>query len=260
MTEFGQGDRVRVDIPDETDPDHERFHGQHGIILMKISDDAGSLTNDDRDSVVYQVELDADSFSKVPKEPGLYRVRHRNEDREHLEYIGESSDTRRRIKSRALDAAGWDFTALRNHDRADEYPGTARGAYVLEGPEEIDVEIPETATATAQAELRSGDDVVVTFDPPVAEEFPSIRLLLPGDPLFDVLVSTTAQANSGEIVFVCGYREKEGSERVVAESRYEETDEATVVLPAVDDGPGDLPEGTSLPSVSEAKETVRDWL
>jgi ribosomal protein L21E len=58
MSEFGQGDRVRVDIPDETDPDHERFHGQHGIILRKISDDAGSLTDDDRDSVVYRVELD----------------------------------------------------------------------------------------------------------------------------------------------------------------------------------------------------------
>ena len=164
-------------------------------------------------------------------------------------------------QSRALDAAGWEFTALRNHDRADEYPGTARGAYVLEGPEEIDVEIPENATATAQAELRNGDDVVVTFDPPVAEEFTSIRLLLPGDPLFDALVSTTSQASSGDIVFVCGYREKEESERVVAESTYEATDEATVVLPAVDDdGPADLPEGTSLPSVSEAKKTVRDWL
>ena len=163
-------------------------------------------------------------------------------------------------QSRALDAAGWEFTALRNHDRADDYSGTARGAYVLEGPEEIEVEIPESATATAQAELRNGDDVVVTFDPPVAEEFPSIRLLLPGDSLFDALVSTTAQASSDEIVFVCGYREKERSERVVAEPTYEGTEEANVVLPAVDDGPADLPEGTSLPSVSEAKETVRDWL
>jgi len=45
--------------------------------------------------------LRADSFSKIPKEPGLYRIRHRTENRDHLEYIGESGDTRRRIQSLA---------------------------------------------------------------------------------------------------------------------------------------------------------------
>ena len=43
--------------------------------------------------------LDGGSFSEVPKEPGLYRIRHRSKDHEHLEYIGESGDTRRRIQS-----------------------------------------------------------------------------------------------------------------------------------------------------------------
>lgn len=45
--------------------------------------------------------LDAGTFSEVPKEPGLYRIRHRNEERNFLEYIGESGDTRRRIQSLA---------------------------------------------------------------------------------------------------------------------------------------------------------------
>ncbi len=45
--------------------------------------------------------LDADSFSEVPKEPGLYRICHRKEERDPLEYIGESGDTRRRIQSLA---------------------------------------------------------------------------------------------------------------------------------------------------------------
>ncbi len=48
--------------------------------------------------------LDADSFSKVAKEPGLYRIRHRIKHRDHLEYIGESGDTRRRIQSLARGA------------------------------------------------------------------------------------------------------------------------------------------------------------
>lgn len=45
--------------------------------------------------------LHADSFSKIPKEPGLYRVRHHRESRSFLEYIGESNDTRRRVQSLA---------------------------------------------------------------------------------------------------------------------------------------------------------------
>lgn len=45
--------------------------------------------------------LDAGSSSVVPKEPRLYRIRYRNEERNHLEYIGESGDTRRRIQSLA---------------------------------------------------------------------------------------------------------------------------------------------------------------
>ena len=45
--------------------------------------------------------LDADSSSEVPKEAGLYRIRHEYEERDHLEYLGESGDTRRRIQSLA---------------------------------------------------------------------------------------------------------------------------------------------------------------
>jgi len=59
MNRLTNGDRVRVDIPDKTDPDHAHFHGQHGTILKMVSDDAGNLTNDDRDSVIYRVELDS---------------------------------------------------------------------------------------------------------------------------------------------------------------------------------------------------------
>ncbi|MDB2276653.1 GIY-YIG nuclease family protein, partial [Halorubrum ezzemoulense] len=45
--------------------------------------------------------LYTDSFSEIPKEPGLYRVRHQHDERSFLEYIGESGDTRRRVQSLA---------------------------------------------------------------------------------------------------------------------------------------------------------------
>ena len=51
------GDRIRVDITDETDLDHY-MHGEHGRITNIIEDDAGATTGDERDSTIYQVELD----------------------------------------------------------------------------------------------------------------------------------------------------------------------------------------------------------
>lgn len=58
MTAFEVRDLVRVDIPDQTDPDFDRYHGQTGRISEIIEDDAGMETADERDSFIYRVELD----------------------------------------------------------------------------------------------------------------------------------------------------------------------------------------------------------
>jgi hypothetical protein len=58
MENTDKGDLVRIDIPDETDPDHDRLHGRHGEILAILDDDAGAVTGDDRDAVLYRVQLD----------------------------------------------------------------------------------------------------------------------------------------------------------------------------------------------------------
>jgi ribosomal protein L21E len=64
MTEFKQGDRVRIDIPDETDPDH-RLHGEHGEVVGMIQDSAGQETGDRRDSRIYRVRLESDETVDV---------------------------------------------------------------------------------------------------------------------------------------------------------------------------------------------------
>ena len=56
MRRFEEGDRVRVDIPDETDPDYERLHGLQGTVVEIIEDDAGQETGDPRDSHIFCVE------------------------------------------------------------------------------------------------------------------------------------------------------------------------------------------------------------
>ena len=58
MNRFSEGDRVRVDVPDEADPDYERLHGEHGTIIEVRRDDAGTLTGDERDNVLFRVDLD----------------------------------------------------------------------------------------------------------------------------------------------------------------------------------------------------------
>jgi hypothetical protein len=56
IDDLSEGDRVRVDIPDEGDPDHE-YHGTHGEIVKIVQDDAGRATGDPRDSVIYRVKV-----------------------------------------------------------------------------------------------------------------------------------------------------------------------------------------------------------
>ncbi len=47
MQRFSEGNRVRIDIPDETDPDHQEYHGK---VVAVLSDDADSVTADERDA------------------------------------------------------------------------------------------------------------------------------------------------------------------------------------------------------------------
>ena len=56
---YEEGDRVRVDIPDENDPDHERLHGAHGTVIEIQEDGAGATTGDDRDNYLVRIEVDS---------------------------------------------------------------------------------------------------------------------------------------------------------------------------------------------------------
>lgn len=163
-------------------------------------------------------------------------------------------------QSGRLQTAEWSFTALRNHERADEYPGTAGNAFVLEYPEGGDVDSPESVSKTAQAELGEPGAVVVTFSPEVADQFPSIRLLLPGDPIFNELLSIATDGEAPNIKMISGSTaEGTGEPDVIVDDSWIET--ADVVAPAVTkESISDLPNGQSLDSVAEAKEIVLEWL
>lgn len=58
MRRFEVGERVRIDIPDETDPDYNRYHDRVGSVVEVLEDDAGQHTGDERDSHLFGVELE----------------------------------------------------------------------------------------------------------------------------------------------------------------------------------------------------------
>lgn len=58
MSQFEPSDRVRIDIPDETDPDHDQYHGRRGEVIELLEDDVGEVTGDERDATLYRVKLE----------------------------------------------------------------------------------------------------------------------------------------------------------------------------------------------------------
>lgn len=60
MPRFVPGDSVRIDIPDQTDPDHDSFHGRKGEVIEVLEDDASMTTGDRRNGVLYRVRLEDD--------------------------------------------------------------------------------------------------------------------------------------------------------------------------------------------------------
>lgn len=60
MAPIKAGDKVRIDIPDTTDPDHDRLHGETGIVVEVVEDDLGDVTGDSRDCYKFRVRLDDD--------------------------------------------------------------------------------------------------------------------------------------------------------------------------------------------------------
>ncbi|WP_135536465.1 DEAD/DEAH box helicase [Halostella pelagica] len=164
-------------------------------------------------------------------------------------------------QSDRLEEAEWTFTALRNHARTGDFDDVVDDTYVLELPEGGSVAMPDSLGETAQAELGGGSGVVVTFKPGIADKFPSIRLLLPGDPLFEVLARDATPEEVDSLEFVCGRREESGSS-VTRGHRVADAKQATVVEPATtSEAVKDLLGGTSsITNPDDAEQTVLNWL
>jgi len=59
MPRFTVGDRVRVNISNEVDPDHDRYHGRHRTIVEIFEDDAPEETGKEQDTYLFRIEFDS---------------------------------------------------------------------------------------------------------------------------------------------------------------------------------------------------------
>lgn len=182
-------------------------------------------------------------------------------DRSYEALVGLETIETLLTQSSRLEEAGWTFTALRNHDRADDFDDVVDDAYVLELPDGGTVAIPDSLGETAQAELGNGSGVVVTFEPGIADKYPSVRLLLPGDPLFEMLVREVTPEEVDSLEFICGRREESGSS-VTREQRVANAKQAAVMEPAAtSEGVKNLLGGmSSITNSDDSEQTVLNWL
>jgi len=217
--------------------------------------ESDSATAATRESIIESAGLDG---WEQRRHPALTKVG--GEERAYEPVVSVETVETLLTQSGRLEDVEWSFTALRNHDRVEEYDGIADGAYVLDVPEGDVVAVPESIAETAQEKLGGSDGVVVTFQPDIAEEYPSIRLVLPGDPLFDMLVEIAAGGDASTVRMVYG-EGRDGTPQVTVGDADSDIGSADVVAPATDnESVCDLLGGGSLETVDAAEQTVLDWL
>lgn len=166
-------------------------------------------------------------------------------------------------QSEVLANKGWSFTALRRQDATADYPGTADDAYILQPPEtETDAWHAPSVPDTAQSTLAVDGALVVTFTPEVAENYPSIELLLPGHPLFnhllDIVCSNTTPPPNFTTVFGDPSAEAGRKTWTAAERAADRVERVALVATTSERVPS-LPTGISVPSVDVARDRVREW-
>ena len=99
------------------------------------------------------------------------------------------------IESESIESRGWTFSGIRSLTQSEsneQYDDLKFDVYVLSPPKtkmvnETHPAFQEsTPGQTAQEELSETDsgEILITFNPSVKDTYPSVRLLLPGDPLY----------------------------------------------------------------------------
>jgi hypothetical protein len=159
-------------------------------------------------------------------------------------------------ESDVLREHGWVFESIRNHEEIDTYESVSEDVYVLEPPADRDNSglVGDVGAGAAQTILRDEGRVAVTFNPNVAAEYTSLRLLLPGDPVYDDILDVLSGGES-RTKFVCG---DNGS--VSVKDTVRDVGECDVVVPAVCGDSINSIANTEVLDVETAKRDIKQYL
>ena len=187
---------------------------------------------------------------------GLTQIGKRNECEDLSPIVTPSLVERLLTESTALQDAGWEFTSVRNHDSITEYEDVKEDVYVLQPPETYNGVslVGDIGKEAAQTILREKNAVAVTFDPTVAADYTSLRLLLPGDPLYQDLIEVLNTTDS-RTEFICLSQ----SGDITVQQNIDDIDEYEAVLPAIPEKSVECIDGVEMPSVEDAKNSITSY-
>lgn len=184
---------------------------------------------------------------------GFTKIGKRDDSEDPTPIITPTLVERLLTESTALQEAEWEFTSVRNHESITEYEDVKEEVYVLQPPESYNHVslVGDIGKEAAQTILRDKNAVAVTFNPAVAADYTSLRLLLPGDPLYQDIIEVLNTSDS-RTEFVCLSR----SGDITVEQNIENLTEYEVVLPAKPEKTVECIDGVEIPSVDDAKRSL----
>ena len=187
---------------------------------------------------------------------GLSEIGKRHEEDDPSPIIIPALVERVLTESTILEDVGWEFTSVRNHDSITEYKDVKEEVYVLTPPDSYSRVslVGDIGEKAAQTILRDENAVAVTFNPAVAADYTSLRLSLPGDPLYRDMIEVLNNRGS-RVEFVC----LSDSGDITIEQSIQDPIKYEVILPAMPDQSIEYSNDLKVPSVEDAKDDINTY-
>jgi SNF2 family DNA or RNA helicase len=168
-------------------------------------------------------------------------------------------------QSHTLREQGWEFEMLERRELSGEYDEIPyKDIYRLNYPEDTNAPIPQASSEdTLQAVFKDNNSVVVTFEPDVLNEYPSVILLLPRNQLFQHLfgvIQNSVEMNNLEEYMrqMLGWLDSDNT--IYLESAEHIDSPVVSISEFYTQQELDLIPGVKLVNEEEAKSRVRKWL
>ena len=176
----------------DIDQDIEEQQGEDDPVELK--DSLAEVDSDRplREQVIQEARLDAwETYSH----PDLGKVGNPSENREPVFTVDAAKGVF--LENETLTEAGIQFDLLSQLDFKFDLtePEDAEFIYCLQHPGDAPITAEESEDTLAASIANQHQGIGVTFDPDTADEYPSLRFLAPGSPLFNWLAATLVETS-----------------------------------------------------------------